>query len=446
MYDDEDFEDLFKEDHDLLEPSSQELLIEAAANLASNPKEGASERQHQTGIEDSTIPGALPLNTTSFADTMGQNDFRPAVTLLPRACPNAGVLERVEVIFEEIVDAMLNDKPEIGITLKSRQRHSVADIQGTSAEGVSPTPSRRYCFPGRTADEAWRFSMVLRILELMHEALRNDVVISKRDIYYRDPALFGNQRYVDQYVDDIAYTFGMTRSHLNVSAAAKGLVAGAISFLRQDGSKVAASVDQEGMLVPSLKDVLSVEMPTVKWILVIEKEATFRSIAASNFWAKLASEGVILTGKGYPDLSTRALLHFLATPSSHNGFSSPRVYGLADFDPDGMAILSVYRHGSQALTHESKGHAVPQLQWLGLRSEHLNVDSYNTHSLQGLLPLTSRDRQQAMKMLDRSASSLSQDSTPRERELQTMLMLNVKAELQLLDAVPDGMSNLLASL
>lgn len=267
-----------------------------------------------------------------------------------------------------------------------------------------------------------------------------------RDIYYRDPALFGSQRYVDHYVDDIAYTFDVTRSHLNVSAAAKGLVAGAIIFLRQDGSKINASVDQEGMLVPSFKDVLSVEMSTVKWILVIEKEATFRSIAASDFWSKLATEGVILTGKGYPDLSTRALLHFLATPSSQNGLSSPRVYGLADFDPDGMAILSVYRHGSQALAHESKGHAVPQLQWLGLRREHLNVDSDNTHSSQGLLSLTRRDRQQATKMLDRLAVSSTQDSTAQARELQTMLMLNVKAELQLLDAVPNGMKDLLAYL
>jgi len=37
-----------------------------------------------------------------------------------------------------------------------------------------------------------------------------------RDIYYRDPALFSSQRIVDRYVDDIARTFGVPRSMLNV--------------------------------------------------------------------------------------------------------------------------------------------------------------------------------------------------------------------------------------
>ena len=50
-----------------------------------------------------------------------------------------------------------------------------------------------------------------------------------RDIYYRDPALFGSQDYVDRYVDQIAFTFGVPRNSLNVIAAAKGLVAGAFS-------------------------------------------------------------------------------------------------------------------------------------------------------------------------------------------------------------------------
>lgn len=37
-----------------------------------------------------------------------------------------------------------------------------------------------------------------------------------REIYYRHPALFANQAVVDRYVDDIAFTFGASRSLLNV--------------------------------------------------------------------------------------------------------------------------------------------------------------------------------------------------------------------------------------
>jgi meiotic recombination protein SPO11 len=79
-------------------------------------------------------------------------------------------------------------------------------------------------------------AVVLRILELVHDALVNNVVITKRytnrrpslpgevclilttsrDIYYRDPALFSKQAVVDRFVDDLACTFGVRRLLLNV--------------------------------------------------------------------------------------------------------------------------------------------------------------------------------------------------------------------------------------
>lgn len=259
-----------------------------------------------------------------------------------------------------------------------------------------------------------------------------------RDIYYRDPALFGKQTHVDRYVDDIAYTFGVSRSSLNVTAAAKGLLAGAITVCRRDGSVLDASTDREGILVPNTKDLLSVDMTAVKWILVIEKEATFRSIAASDFWDIITTQGVIITAKGYPDLASRAMLRLLSCASPQNGFTTPPVFGLADYDPDGMAILSTYRDGSKALAHENEEHCVPQLQWLGLRSEHLLL-SYATHAAQGILTLTARDRTKAIKLVSDLFDGF------QRRELQTMLMLNMKAELQLLDAVPGAMGDLLTA-
>jgi len=260
------------------------------------------------------------------------------------------------------------------------------------------------------------------------------------DIYYRDPALFNKQYTVDRYVDDIAYTFGVTRSALNVTAVAKGLVAGAVSFCRRDGTTVDAAADREGMLVPSLKDVLSVGMSTVQWVLVVEKEATFRSIAASSFWRTISTSGVLVTAKGYPDLATRALLRLLSTPSPQNGFSSPPVYGLVDYDPDGLAILSTYKYGSRKLAHESADLQLPQLQWLGLRSKHIFSTVPGEQNEQGLLTLSTRDRRKATLML---GWDVLVDDDEICDELRTMLMLNVKAELQILDGTPNGIVNLL---
>lgn len=273
----------------------------------------------------------------------------------------------------------------------------------------------------------------------MTERLRR-ILTASSDIYYRDPALFNKQSTVDRYVDDIACTFGVTRSALNVTAVAKGLVAGAVHFCKRDGATVDAAVDREGMLVPSLKDVLSVRISAVQWILVVEKEATFRSIAASAFWKTISTRGVLVTAKGYPDLATRALLRLLSTPSPQNRFCSPSIYGLVDYDPDGLAILSTYRYGSAKLVHDAADLRLPQLQWLGLRSSNFSSGKIMEHSDQGLLTLSQRDRRKARLMLGWDA--LADDDEIRD-ELRTMLMLNVKAELQILDGIPNGMVDLL---
>lgn len=266
-----------------------------------------------------------------------------------------------------------------------------------------------------------------------------------RDMYYKDPALFGSQSHVDRYVDDIAFTFGVTRTALNVTAVAKGLIAGAATFCRRDGSILSTANDQGGVLIPALKDILSVDMSAVSWILVVEKEATFRSIA-SSFWKRTSAEGVIMTGKGYPDLASRALLHFLSTASPRNGFASPPVYGLADFDPDGMAILSVYKHGSKALAHEKEGHCVPQLQHLGLRSDHLLIDGNDSQAVQGIMMLTPRDRRKAIGMMEPQNTAGDGVDVECAAALRTMLMLNMKAELQLLDGVSGNMILLLETM
>ena len=71
-----------------------------------------------------------------------------------------------------------------------------------------------------------------------------------------------------------------------------------------------------------------------------------------------------------------------------------------------------------------------------------------THASQGLLKLTPRDRGKARKMLEREVSGDGgghgeSGEGEMQRALQTMLMLNVKAELQLLDAVPGRLTELL---
>ena len=103
--------------------------------------------------------------------------------------------------------------------------------------------------------------------------------------------------------------------------------------------------------------------------------------------------------------------------------------------------MSTYKHGSWNLSHESSQLLVPNLQWLGIRSQDLITNSASDgYERQGLLRLSKRDRQKAIKMLENSAV-LREDGEEAEwrGEVQIMLMLNVKAEMEVLGEREGGM-------
>lgn len=243
---------------------------------------------------------------------------------------------------------------------------------------------------------------------------------------------------MDRLVDDIAFMFEVHRSDLNVVAGVKGLVAGTFSVIRLDGSILKLSAMLEGSLVPILRDSDRLDISNIAWVLVIEKEATFHLLASTMFHRDIGiGDGIIITGKGYPDITTRKLLRRLS--KSHDAKSNPPpIFGLADFDPHGFQIISTYKYGSKALTHENAELIVPTLRWLGVKSKDL-LHGETSADESSLMPLTSQDRKMAMQMLGRPA--FSEDFEPEwMKELQSMLMLDMKAEIQLLDRREGGLA------
>jgi meiotic recombination protein SPO11 len=128
------------------------------------------------------------------------------------------------------------------------------------------------------------------------------------------------------------------------------------------------------------------------------------------------------------------------------------MHAFVDLDPDGIAILSTYKYGSYRLAHESVTPkdtptlSLPNIRWLGVRRHHISrnpVNASKTHTstmpeLQGLMKLTTRDRVKATRMLEWDLCSEAGPEQEWRCELQTMLMLNVKAEMQILDELPGG--------
>lgn len=183
---------------------------------------------------------------------------------------------------------------------------------------------------------------------------------------------------------------------------------------------------------------------------------------------------MIAQAKGYPDLATRQFLFFICTHCPHIP-----AYALVDFDPDGIGIMRTYKHGSRSLLHE-KNATLPGLIWLGVKSDDItNVRSLPMsralsqsqqnpgdvgHILEetsgsgplsrrlSAMPLRSRlvgmdcyktsalspsDRRKAVNLLlllD-NQDQLQAEDAELLREMQFMLMLNLKFEIQ---AVEEG--------
>ncbi|KAI1323673.1 Spo11/DNA topoisomerase VI subunit A [Xylariaceae sp. FL0255] len=315
---------------------------------------------------------------------------------------------------------------------------------------------RLVSFPASTAAEAKRFTAILQILHLSRRALIEDRVITKRAIYYQNPGLFGSQQYVDDLVDDIAFTFGVGRRALNIVAVDKGLIAGNLAITTINGTTLRCSpLNRQGIALPDMTTITGFHATELKWVLLIEKEATFRGLVSSGFYdSATIGPGLLVTAKGYPDLSTRRFVHELQT-------SAPwlPMYALVDFDPHGLQIMLTYKHGSRSLRHEEHV-TLPRLVWIGpksddiravagkilpLASDRLHNETSRSQSdeavhgqavdnalFNNMLELTVRDRRLILRLLTEAVGRDPQDPSL-IREMQVMLMLNTKAEIQCVD-------------
>ncbi|KMK59162.1 meiotic recombination protein spo11 [Aspergillus fumigatus Z5] len=349
--------------------------------------------------------------------------------------------ERVQTFIDniliEILDELRTPDGRPTLTLKRRSRGVPRSInpESLALESEEKEILSSYSWPGTNAYEAWKFTAIIRGLSVIAEAIQAGLVVSKRDIYYSDPACFGSQQIVDTIIDDIAHTIGVDRAALNVEAVAKGLVAGYYRLMTKTGEMVDARLSTKDVLIPKTEDIEAIDASEVKWVLILEKESTVDSREAA-----ITLEQPQEKGKGYPDLSTRAFVRRLLDETRHlPAEESPRFYALVDSDPDGMAIMSTYKYGSMAHAHDNEKLNVSKLCWLGLRTSDVigGADSFGDEAF---IRLSLRDRKKAVAMLSNNPV-WAEDGPEQEwrAELQQMLMLNLKAEIEILYNRQEGL-------
>lgn len=171
-----------------------EMQVDA---LKTRPKSQISRIPAARKTNESVPASATSLSAIATSDPTTAN-CHPAEAPSRKRTADAETIQKVEAIVHQIIHSLQRQEDNVSIALKIRQS---SDISSSRSNGRSSNNHYKLSFPGNTPQEAWRFStaeltetvcrrtssmltcspaVVLRILELIHEALVENVVISKR--------------------------------------------------------------------------------------------------------------------------------------------------------------------------------------------------------------------------------------------------------------------------
>uniref|UniRef100_A0A668A553 DNA topoisomerase (ATP-hydrolyzing) n=1 Tax=Myripristis murdjan TaxID=586833 RepID=A0A668A553_9TELE len=331
------------------------------------------------------------------------------------------VLTRIENVILGVVTSLSKDEAPV---LVLPNRSSWANVSFDSAVGLqmssgnSVTTIRSDCPSSVT-----KFAHILKILSIIYKLIQSNSYATKRDIYYKDPQLFGSQRNVDFIVDDISCMLKVPRRTLHVLATSKGLISGDLCYLEEDGTRVDCHSSSIAVAVSSnvggIKNIVS----SAKFVMIVEKDATFQSLLDDDFCTKLCP-CIMITGKGVPDVNSRLMVRKL-----WDTLHIP-IFALVDADPHGT-------HLSRSMSFEAHSLTVPSVMWLGL----LPSDLWRLKVPEDtLIPLTKRDESKLNSLLKRPYLT---DQPEWQREMEVMQQSKVKAELQSLTAIaPDFLTSI----
>ncbi|XP_017264971.1 meiotic recombination protein SPO11 [Kryptolebias marmoratus] len=333
------------------------------------------------------------------------------------------ILTRIESVILGVVTSLSKDEAPV---LVLPNRSSWANVSFDRAIGLqmhsehSVTSIRSDC-----PSSATKFAQILKILSVVYNLVQSNSYATKRDIYYNNTQLFVSQRSVDSIVDDISCMLKIPRRSLHVLATSKGLISGDLCYLEEDGTRIDCHSSAAAIPVSSNISGIRNIVSSAKFVMIVEKDATFQRLLDDDFCTKL-SPCIIITGKGVPDVNSRLMVRKL-----WDALHVP-IFALVDADPHGIEIMCIYKYGSVAMSFEARSLTVPSVMWLGLLPSDLQRLRVPEESLS---PLTERDESKLSSLLLRPYLS-SQPEWRKEMEL--MQQRKVKAEIQSLAAIDPG--------
>ena len=283
------------------------------------------------------------------------------------------VLHRIESLATTVVDALdAGQMPEL-----------VPYQRPFSHEAMT---SNKSMTKRMTLQQCRSFTSVLLVLAYCHSLLLQSSQSSGdgrktttiREVYYFYVTHFRSQRECDAAIWDACQLLRVPRHALGLQAGSRGWFCGDVRLMRHhpekdenneevlwDGRAHAGEqgcpIAADWLLPPHQRSFYVAPHSNITCILVVEKEGIYQRLVQDEFWRQ--HHCILVTGKGFPDLATRACVHAL-----HRQLRVP-VRGLADCDPFGVLVLHCYAHGSDrdgGSGGNGSGYRVP-MEWIGLR-------------------------------------------------------------------------------
>lgn len=263
------------------------------------------------------------------------------------------LLLKIESIISNIASSLSRgESPKY--TMVSKSRSNITKDAAGIRLGDNTTVVEMF---GRQGASTVRFSKVVQVLSLVYKLLLHGDKVTQRDAYYTLSGTFSSQHDFNSCFEDVLRILDVPRRALGITAAPKGSIAGAVSINHGAEQIDCLLLGKSGYELPGDPSNLQFHSLGARYILVVEKDAVFKSLCEKVIWNEVPC--VLITGRGYPGLAVREVV-----ARCEKQFKIP-VLGLFDYNPHGLQILLTYRFGSARMGREGIQHTANIL-WLGL--------------------------------------------------------------------------------
>lgn len=361
-----------------------------------------------------------------------QDEHKQRQHLPQLSAESLDVVHRIEVLMESIVTTL--DKMEVpqisgykGPTNNDDDDDdddSYEEARDVIASNLNENGDQNFCRTWGNIGQCRTFTSICLVLSFIHQLLLSMRTTTTREVYYVFVTHFRSQRECDSAILDVAKILGVSRRSLGLSASPKGWFCGCVEITRRgtlpSGKDVSGTID--GTALSSIQGLpitrewierdedgrneqgveISVSSKDAKCILVIEKEGVFNRLSEERLYDRFPC--IMVTGKGFPDLCTRALVKTL-----HDELDLP-VVGLCDMNPYGISVLSVYFCAGDRMGVDGNYRYSVPIEWMGLRPTEVRK-LHEKHKLPDTVfqTLTDLDRKRMDSLTDEMSPYLDED-------------------------------------